>query len=192
MSPSALSSPRPYSTDESKAKPARAGIQANRDMPSTERPYRDDGDGSSVTFYVSGEPKGQPRPRAVRMGPGVRIYDPGTADLWKQAVADHAELEQRLTPDPTTQPLMMELEFVMPRPRKHYRTGKKAHELKPDAPIWHLTKPDVDNLAKATVDSMAGIAYDDDRSIASLTATKRYAGPGEPTGCLISISRLPS
>ena len=119
------------------------------------------------------------------------MYNPGTADEWKRAIAEEAET-LRADSFEATDPLCVDLDFTMSRPRKHFRTGRYAHLLKEGAPIWHLTKPDADNLAKSSVDACvdAGL-LSDDRSIAVLRVTKRYAGPGESTGCGFSIVSLP-
>ena len=60
------------------------------------------------------------------------------------------------------------------RPKSHYRTGKYSKELKPDTPICHITKPDVDNLIKFTLDVLSGVLYKDDNQVVSVTAIKLY------------------
>ncbi len=61
-------------------------------------------------------------------------------------------------------PLRVDMTFYMPRPKKHYRTGKYSHILRDDAPkMWHTNKPDRDNLEKAVLDCMtkSGLIKDD-------------------------------
>ena len=42
---------------------------------------------------------------------------------------------------------------------------------------WYDKKPDVDNIAKAVLDALNGIAYDDDKQITSLVIDKKYGEP---------------
>lgn len=147
----------------------------------------------ALSFFVAGEPKGQPRPRARSLGKlGVRMYDPGTAAEWKRAIGEEAAKFVGHVFN-TDEPVQVDLDFALARPRLHYRTGKYAHILKENAPDWHMTKPDADNLAKSSVDACvdAGLLVDD-RSVVVLKVTKRYAGPGDDTGCRIAIATLPS
>lgn len=154
----------------------------------------DNGDRSEATpkqevaqFFAPGDPKGQPRPRAFARKMGdkfvARVYDAGTAEGWKSCVALAAR--ECLPRIPWWQPLRITLQFLMPRPRKHYRTGKRSTELRDDSPLWHAGKPDTDNLAKAVLDALGQVGmYKDDGQVVSLSITKRYASE---TGCRIKV-----
>ena len=89
----------------------------------------------TISFQVHGLPKGQPRARAFAQRFGnkfsARMYDPGTADEWKEQVylALKRELD-RLQVTPTLGAVRMTLTFSMPRPKAHY--GKRG--LKEKAP----------------------------------------------------------
>jgi crossover junction endodeoxyribonuclease RusA len=123
-----------------------------------------------AAFFVSGTPKGQPRPRAFARGGKARVYDPGTAEGWKGQVALAAK--EHLPPAPVDLPVVIHLRFELPRPKGHYcKSG-----LKPTAPEYHLGKPDIDNLAKAVLDALVAIGFlRDDCLIRLLLITKRYA-----------------
>jgi Holliday junction resolvase RusA-like endonuclease len=71
-------------------------------------------------------------------------------------------------------PLVVSLEFRMVRPGGHY--GTKG--LKPSAPSAPATKPDIDKLARSTLDALTGLCFDDDARIVRLSVTKLYADPG--------------
>jgi Holliday junction resolvase RusA-like endonuclease len=143
---------------------------------------------------VAGEPKGQPRPRAFARKMGgkyvARVYDAGTAEGWKSLVA--AAVRPHLPDAPWTEPLIVELSFTMPRPRGHFRTGKRAHELRDDAPSWHTGKPDGDNLAKAVLDTLSQIGlWRDDCQVVVLRVLKAYPTCDEDrVGCEIWVRRL--
>ena len=70
---------------------------------------------------------------------------------------------------PTVFPVEMGLEFYFPRPQSHFRTGKYAGEIKDSAPTRHTTKPDLDKLTRAVLDSLTGIVYLDDSQVVKFT-----------------------
>lgn len=138
----------------------------------------------AVTKWVRGEPKAQPRPRAFARGGHARVYDPGTAEGWKSAIAeefrDHAgKLYEG--------PMRVTIALRFPRPKGHF--GKKG--VRPSAPAHHTKRPDADNCAKAILDCLSeksGIGlWKDDTQVVSLTVKKQWADPD--AGALISISR---
>ena len=142
-----------------------------------------------ISFYVHGIPKGQPRPKAFSRGGRAGVYDPATAEGWKAQVAMAAK--DHRPEAPITGPLGLELHFSFPRPKGHYRSGKKAHELKPNAPWLHISKPDFDNLEKAVADAMTQLGFwmDDSQICQSLT-TKTYTVSGKPPGCEVKLTKL--
>jgi len=144
----------------------------------------------TIQFFAHGEPKGQPRPKAFARKFGAkwsaRVYDPGTAEGWKSQIAVAAH--DHIPHTPIAGPLALTLEFIMPRPKSHYRTGKNAGQLRDDAPAWHTGKPDRDNLEKAVMDALTQLGFwVDDSQVCDGPTTKRYAKPGERTGVEIWI-----
>lgn len=96
--------------------------------------------------------------------------------VWRRLIA--LELQRaRWEPIPDG-PISCSLEFVLPRPKDHYR-GVKLPELKPTAPLWHQSKPDLDKLTRAVFDGLgkAG-AWGDDAQVAQLSTSKRYTATG--------------
>lgn len=71
-----------------------------------------------------------------------------------------------------TEPVALVLVFVMPR---------RAAEPKRVTPA-HVRKPDVDKLARAVLDALAGLIYTQDQQVTDLHAHKRTALPGETPG----------
>ena len=145
---------------------------------------------STLTFQVTGEPKGQPRPRAFARKMGsihvARFYDSDVADAWKGAVMlaiiEAAKLHKWAL---TLGPVAVELRFAMPRPKSHF--GAKG--LKPSAPAAHVGKPDVDNTCKLILDQItrSGCVWRDDSQVVSLTVHKIWAS-GNESGCAVLIS----
>ena len=147
---------------------------------------------STLTFQVTGEPKGQPRPRAFARKMGAvhvaRFYDSDVADEWKSAVQIALlEMATQTRWELTLGPVAVELRFAMPRPKSHF--GAKG--LKPSAPVHHVGKPDADNTCKLILDQItrSGCVWRDDSQVVSLTVHKFYAVANEQ-GCSVSISTL--
>lgn len=139
------------------------------------------------TFRANGIPKGQPRPRAFSRGGKAAVYDPGTAEGWKSAVAESA---RDAAGGSVIHPLAVTLTFFMPRPKRHFRT---YGGLKNSSPVFaHDNKPDIDNLAKAVLDALTNIrVWMDDDQVCELTARKYWEQPGTcPPGCLIHVSKI--
>ena len=134
-----------------------------------------------VEFFIAGEPKGQPRPRAFVRGGTTLGFAPVSVELWKGQVALAAK--DHLPPTPIETAIVVLLWFEMPRPQGHY--GRRG--LKPAAPTHHLARPDVDNLAKAVLDALVGIGFlRDDRLVCSLRVTKRYSNT--VAGCHVRLA----
>ena len=148
---------------------------------------------STLTFQVHGQPKGQPRPRAFARKMGsihvARFYDSDVADAWKSAVM-LAIMQAAKVGNGwhfTSEAVSVSITFAMPRPKSH--SGAKG--LKPSAPVAHVGKPDVDNLAKLILDQLtrSGNVWRDDSQVVSLTVHLFWA-TGAEQGCSVSISTL--
>ena len=138
-----------------------------------------------IAFRVLGIPKPQPRPRAFvpKGSTHASVYDAGTAEGWKGAVALAAR--EFLPETPLAGPLFVDILFIMKRPKAHYRTGKFAHVLRPDAPAFHTGKPDRDNLEKAILDALTQLGFwGDDGQVCGGEVRKMY---GKHPGADIAI-----
>src|SRR5262245_54600356 len=130
-----------------------------------------------IEFFVPGEPKGQPRPRAFarQIAPGkwsARAYNPGTAEGWKSCIA--TEAKTRRPDEPLTGPLALRVVFHMPRPKSHFKT-KGA--LRDTSPHHHTSRPDADNLGKAVKDCLTALGFwRDDAQICDEHFVKQFAG----------------
>jgi len=91
---------------------------------------------------------------------------------------------------PLTGPIDLRITFYLKRPKSHYRTqnGQISHQLKPGAPIWHISMPDRTKLLRASEDALTGIAWRDDAQVCCGMTNKVYADG--PTGAQISISTI--
>lgn len=83
----------------------------------------------------------------------------------------------------------LSLIFVMPRPKKHYFGGKRAHVLRPDAPTWHTSHTgDLDKLVRCVKDALTGIVWVDDCQVARIDGVEKVYG--ETTGVWIRVREL--
>jgi len=143
-----------------------------------------------LNVFVRGIPKPQPRPRAFarRMGATfvARVYDAGTAESWKGAVA--IALKPFLPPIPHDGPLSVSIDFFFPRPKCLSR--KKD----PIGYIPHAGRPDRDNLEKATTDAMTQLGFwKDDGQVCAGEVRKFYVGMSEwdcTSGARIVVKRM--
>lgn len=74
--------------------------------------------------------------------------------------------------------------FRMRRPQSHYRA---SGELKPTAPSQPSTRPDLDKLARAVLDGLTGVLFDDDSQVTTLRLIKTYADSRRETGVHINV-----
>jgi crossover junction endodeoxyribonuclease RusA len=134
-------------------------------------------------FDVVGDPAPQGSMRAfARRGGGrpmVTSDNPRTRP-WKDAVTWAASEARR---DTATEPVCVSLAFRVRRPKGH--TGKRG--LLPSAPAYPGTKPDLDKLVRACLDSLVeGQVLADDALVAILHASKTFADT-QPAGVHIRV-----
>lgn len=67
--------------------------------------------------------------------------------------------------------------FFLYRPQNHYGTGRNLRLVKDSAPARPITLPDLDKLARGTLDALTGIVWRGDQQIIGLSLDKRYARP---------------
>jgi Holliday junction resolvase RusA-like endonuclease len=126
----------------------------------------------SVSFFVPGDPVPQGRARSFKLGNGIGHYDDPKSKAWKKVVAQVAGLQKnRWCGDG---PLSVTILFYMPM-------AKSAKS------IFHLKRPDIDNLSKAILDALNEICYKDDSQIVELTVKKTYAKGLNNTGAQVVI-----
>lgn len=156
----------------------------------------------TINFFVSGVPKpaGSKNAFAIRRkgvptGQVVVTDSSGkSGKQWRNAVAAAARQEAREVrlAEPLTGPVSTTFLFVMPRAASHYRTGKRAHVLRDDAPTEHTKAPDTIKLTRSAEDALKGILWVDDAQVIHTVVSKRYAMPFEETGVYISVSERQS
>lgn len=135
----------------------------------------------TYAFTAKGTPKGQPRARAFAFNGKARMYDPGTAEGWKQVVAVAGD---KVKPKkPITAAVILNLTFYFPRPQ---RLLKKSS---PEGSVPFVSKPDSDNLAKAVMDAMTAVGWwADDALVTGLLVFKFYGAIGREAGVDVQVT----
>jgi Holliday junction resolvase RusA-like endonuclease len=129
-----------------------------------------------VYFEVKGDPVPKARARTVRKGGRTWSFTPKKVAVWEKVVK--AEASKHFD-QPLTGPIQVSMIFHMDRPKSRRKD------------VWVPTTPDLDNLEKAVLDAMNGVAYEDDRFVVAKNAQKRYVRRDEPRVCVrvTSLSR---
>ena len=117
-------------------------------------------------LYMNIEPTAKARPRMARNG---HVYTPRRTADYEKRISEGWVKANGATPEEGA--VNVSIEFGLPIP-KSYNMKKRAEIDK--GRLRPTSKPDVDNLAKAVLDALNGIAYTDDSRIVSLEIYKRY------------------
>lgn len=109
---------------------------------------------------------------------------------WKQTVAAHARRQFRC--EPLDGPLRVLFRFYLERPQAHHIGDDRSRPLKPQFldVIGPGTKPDATKLVRSTEDALTGILWVDDAQVIQQYAEKLYAGPGQPTGVRVMVTKV--
>jgi Holliday junction resolvase RusA-like endonuclease len=122
---------------------------------------------SSLVFTVPGLPQGKGR---ARFGNG-RAYTPAKTVAYEglialagqQAMGNRALIEA---------PIYLMVDAFFPIPKSWPKARKQAAT---SSLVWHVAKPDADNILKAVGDGLNGVVWKDDTQIAFAKITKQYA-----------------
>lgn len=122
----------------------------------------------NLTLPLEPVPKGRPRFNKTQYG--VMPYTPPKTKRFEQDVAllyyqsDSPQFERNV-------PIEVSIEFGMVIPAS---STKKRKQLMLQGLIHHTVKPDLDNLTKAVLDALNGLAWHDDAQISKLYVRKLY------------------
>lgn len=135
-----------------------------------------------ISFWIPGVPQPGGSKRAFLV-PGSKwpsITDDCKGNKgWRKVVATYAR--RAYQGPPWEGPLILMVQFRMPRPKFHKGTGRNLQRVKLSAPKFPTTKPDATKLLRAVEDALTGILWKDDAQIVEQRVWKTYeldAGPG--------------
>lgn len=152
----------------------------------------------TLTIVVHGTVAGQGSKRHV--GRGILIESSKRVKPWREAVRAatvHAIGEWEASCEagchgrvwqPYAGPVRVNVKFTFTRPRSHYRTGRFSDVLRPDAPVFKASPPDLDKALRASFDAItdAGV-WTDDARVVYVLASKSY---GDRPGAEIAITPI--
>jgi Holliday junction resolvase RusA-like endonuclease len=122
-------------------------------------------------LVIKGTPIAQKRHKYNARGNRVIVYDP--------SAEEKKEFAKLVTENWKGKALKgavgLSVVFYMPRPKSHFRTGKHSNKLKPTAPVWVTTKPDIDNCIKFVLDACNGILWEDDKTVCEVQSRMLYS-----------------
>ena len=125
-------------------------------------------------FKIPGKAQAKQRPRMGRSG---IVYTPKETLIYenyvKMCYSDYANQFEWL---PYENQVRVEIDVLVAVPKSDSKAKKKA---KIEGAIRPTVKPDCDNLAKSILDSLNGLAYQDDKQVVELSIKKYYAENAE-------------
>jgi Holliday junction resolvase RusA-like endonuclease len=128
-----------------------------------------------VRFTVPGQPVAKGRPRMTVRGGHARAYTPAKTVAYEGLIAlaaQDAMAGRDLIEGPVH--LVITASFLIP---PSWSAKKRAAAN--SGMLWHTSKPDGDNIAKAVGDGLNGVVFADDSQVAICKISKQYgATPG--------------
>lgn len=116
-----------------------------------------------ISFTVPGQPVPKARARVTK---GGHAFTPAKTKAYSDLVGVLCRVASSHT-GPLDGPVALSVNFTLKAPAKMPRDRSLP-----------TTKLDIDNLIKAIMDGMNGIAWHDDAQVVSISATKAYGEPG--------------
>ena len=147
---------------------------------------------TQMTFFIYGDPKGQPRARAFARKMGAkyvaRMYDSDVADDWKRAVnvALVKAIDEHKPEYNKDGAFEVVATFFMRRPKSHFNSGGFV---KLGSSVRHSQKPDSDNMIKLILDRVTRTKaiWRDDSQVAYMTVAKYWAESEQEIGCNFTL-----
>lgn len=121
-----------------------------------------------ICIELFGSPVPQSRPRFSKTAGYVHTYDP----LKKIKEAYQWQIRSQYRENPLNGPLLVEISFFLPVPKS--TSGIRRNQML-NGILHHITKPDIDNLAKFSLDCLNKLVFHDDSQVQELRLKKLYA-----------------
>jgi len=116
-------------------------------------------------FTVKGQPKGKGRPRFTKNG---HVYTPESTRIYEEEIK--IRYKEKYKNEMLDGNIAVEV-FINKKPAS-YLGIKKYNKL---LGKYCNIKPDTDNVVKAVLDALNGVAYADDKNVVELYAVKKYS-----------------
>lgn len=122
-----------------------------------------------MVFFVEGQPEGKARPRFTRAG---ITFTPKKTVAYEERIRDRF-LQAGGKMVPYGGYVFINVEAIFDIPKSYPKKKREAclcGGIRPDK------KPDADNILKAVLDALNGVAYEDDRQVVEVLCIKKYIG----------------
>lgn len=113
-----------------------------------------------IDFVVYGSPKGKARPRFTKSG---AVYTPKATKDYENMIRQSYIGSGGISFGEQAVTIQVVAEF------ERAKSNKRS---------FAIIKPDLDNIIKAVLDGLNGIAFNDDKQVVEIRAKKRYCNPG--------------
>ena len=137
-----------------------------------------------IEFTVLGEPTGKGRPKFSTFNGHAMAYTPAKTVNYETLVKLSYQQQCNDKPYEKDVPLKAEITAYFPIPKS---ASMKRKKMMLEGQIRHTKKCDADNLAKAILDALNGIAYYDDSQVCELSVSKLYS---DNPRVIVSISEI--
>lgn len=133
---------------------------------------------NSVSFFVSGMPRGKGRPRFTSFGhtytdDRTRAYEYDILSAFRRNGSGFFAAKG--------EPVSISIVIRMPVPQSW---SKKRKQEAVSGELAPLVKPDIDNVCKAIMDALNGNAWHDDTQVVRMDVHKNYV---EPSLCGVAV-----
>lgn len=126
-----------------------------------------------IQFTVLGEPTGKGRPKFSTFNGHAMAYTPQKTVNYENLVKlSYQQQCGREKPYEKDVPLRTEITAFFPIPKS---VSMKRKKMMIEGKIRPTKKPDTDNIVKACLDALNGIAYYDDSQVSELSIGKYYS-----------------
>lgn len=121
-----------------------------------------------LLFEVPGEPRGKGRPRFTKDGHAytdseTRAYEKKIVAYYRQSFGGFRFADNAF--------VSVEVTAVYPIPKSATKAARAAMQ---SGSLLPSRKPDIDNVLKAVLDALNGVAYKDDAKVVRISANKQY------------------
>lgn len=121
---------------------------------------------------------------------GVNIVESSKGNAGWRRLVQITALTAMACRNPFVGPVVLDVVFVMPRPKAHFNTKGGLHPWA--AAAHHISTPDTTKLVRSTEDALKSIVWIDDNQVVIQHAKKRYRGVDERPGAIITVRVAPA
>lgn len=123
-------------------------------------------------FVVYGEPTGKGRPRFTSFAGHARPYTPKKTEMAEAIIRCEYERQVGKLLNFGSVPVRLAIKAYSGIPKAASKAKRLEMEL---ARILPTKKPDIDNIVKLVMDSLNGVAWEDDKQVCTLEVRKLYS-----------------